>query len=228
MMFAGRCGAEISLDNLAKADSEVLDTLFNEELGAVFQIRKQDERRFNRCFATCGPPPGLIKTIGYVRPTPKQSLLIKFKTQTIIDIERSQLQQWWSSTSYEMQKLRDNTACAQSEFDTISDSQDPGMYYKLKFDPADISLPAMISLKGMISRPRGKQQDILRAKGRFINNFQSLSSESRVSTVTQKWPLRSVLLALMLLMCTCQISLMDFHWMVSVDWQPAVAFLMGK
>jgi len=42
MMFAGRCGAEIMLDGIAKSDSlpHVLEALFNEELGVVFQVRK--------------------------------------------------------------------------------------------------------------------------------------------------------------------------------------------
>ncbi|KAK7418665.1 phosphoribosylformylglycinamidine synthase [Neonectria punicea] len=154
MMFAGRCGAEISLDNVAESDDKVLDTLFNEELGAVFQIRRGDEIRFKRCFATCGPPHGLIRTIGYVRPTSKQSLLVKYKTKTVVDLDRVQMQQWWSSTSYEMQKLRDDPACAQSEFDSISDLKDPGLHFKLKFDPADVSLPAMTSLKSLVFKPR--------------------------------------------------------------------------
>ncbi|KAH6981062.1 CobB/CobQ-like glutamine amidotransferase domain-containing protein [Ilyonectria sp. MPI-CAGE-AT-0026] len=154
MMFAGRCGAEISLDNLAKSDAEVLDTLFNEELGAVFQIRRSDEIKFKRCFATCGPPPGLIKTIGYVRPTSKQSLVVRYKAKALVDLDRTQIQQWWSSTSYEMQKLRDDPACAQSEFDSIKDSKDPGLHFKLKFDPADVSLPTMTNLKSLVYKPR--------------------------------------------------------------------------
>lgn len=155
-MFAGRCGAEISLDNLAKSDAEVLDTLFNEELGAVFQIRRSDEIKFKRCFATCGPPPGLIKTIGYVRPTSKQSLVVRYKAKALVDLDRTQIQQWWSSTSYEMQKLRDDPACAQSEFDSIKDSKDPGLHFKLKFNPADVSLPTMTNLRSLVYKPRGK------------------------------------------------------------------------
>ena len=31
----------------------IIETLFNEELGAVFQVRKRDEINFRRCFATC-------------------------------------------------------------------------------------------------------------------------------------------------------------------------------
>ncbi|KAI5467810.1 CobB/CobQ-like glutamine amidotransferase domain-containing protein [Mariannaea sp. PMI_226] len=154
MMFAGRCGAEISLDNVAESDDKVLETLFNEELGAVFQIRQGDETKFKRCFATCGPPHGLIKTIGYVKSTSKQSLTVKYKTKTIVDLDRAEMQQWWTNTSYEMQKLRDNPACAQSEFETIVDPQDPGLHYNLTFDPADISLPTLTNLKSLVYKPR--------------------------------------------------------------------------
>lgn len=156
MCFAGRVGADISVDGLASLESEVVDALFNEELGAVFQVRKRDETKFNSCFATCGPPKGLIRTIGYVRPTSKQSLVVKYSGRTLMDLDRTKLQQWWSSTSFEMQKLRDDPGCAQSEFDALSDDRDPGLRYRLTFDPSDVSLPALTSLKGFVTRPRGK------------------------------------------------------------------------
>jgi phosphoribosylformylglycinamidine synthase len=154
MMFAGRCGADISVDRIAESESDVLEALFNEELGAVFQVRKGDEAKFGKCFATCGPPRGLIKAIGYVRSTPKQSLTIRYKAKTLVDLNRGEMQQWWSSTSFEMQKLRDNPACAESEFAALLDSKDPGISYKLQFNPADISLPVMTTLKGLVTRPR--------------------------------------------------------------------------
>ena len=154
MMFAGRCGADISVDRIAESESDVLEALFNEELGAVFQVRKGDEMKFSKCFATCGPPRGLIKVIGYVRSTPKQSLIIRYKSKTLVDLNRGEMQQWWSSTSFEMQKLRDNPACAVLEFDALLDSKDPGISYNLQFNPADISLPVMTTLKGLVTRPR--------------------------------------------------------------------------
>jgi phosphoribosylformylglycinamidine synthase len=160
MMFAGRCGVDISVDGLASSESTVLDTLFNEELGAVFQIRKGDETKFSRCFATCGPPAGLIRTIGYVRPTSKQSLVVKYRARTLVDLDRAQLQQWWSTTSFEMQKLRDTPACAQAEFEALMDAKDPGLHYKLRFDPTDVSLPAMVNLKALVSKPRGTSRVI--------------------------------------------------------------------
>jgi phosphoribosylformylglycinamidine synthase len=131
MMFAGRCGADISVDSIAESESDVLEALFNEELGAVFQVRKGDERKFSKCFATCGPPRGLIKAIGYVRSTPKQSLTIRYKKKTLVDLNWGEMQQWRSSTSFEMQKLRDNPACAESEFAALLDSKDPGVSYEL-------------------------------------------------------------------------------------------------
>lgn len=157
MMFAGRCGVDISIDELAKdfTTFEALEALFNEELGAVFQIRKSDERKFRRCFATCGPPPGLIKKIGYVRPTSKPSLIVRHGASTLIDLDRAQMQQWWSATSYEMQKLRDNPACAEAEFASLLDPKDPGISYKLKFDPTDAGMPAFTTLKSLVTqRPR--------------------------------------------------------------------------
>lgn len=162
MMFAGRCGAGITLDGLTDSgsDEDVLSTLFNEELGAVFQVRKGHETRFSSCFATCGPPRGLIRTIGYVRPTEKQGLVIKNKADTVAELDRATMQQWWSSTSFEMQKLRDDPACAQSEFDALLDSKDPGLSQNLTFDPTEISLPTMMTLKSLVGKPRGKSQTI--------------------------------------------------------------------
>ncbi|KAK6075777.1 phosphoribosylformylglycinamidine synthase [Seiridium cupressi] len=179
MMFAGRCGAEIDIGSITKSDtvSDVLEALFNEELGAVFQVRKADETRFMRCFATCGPPPGLIKKIGFIRQSTKQSLVVRHRSTLLADLDRVQMQQWWSSTSYEMQKLRDNPACADSEFSTISDSKDPGIAYKLTYDPADTGLPIVASFKNLMgSRPRVA---ILREQG--VNGYAEMAFAFRAA-----------------------------------------------
>lgn len=44
MAIAGRCGINIMLDNICKTTdtADVVSTLFNEELGAIFQVRKSD------------------------------------------------------------------------------------------------------------------------------------------------------------------------------------------
>jgi phosphoribosylformylglycinamidine synthase len=165
MMFAGRCGAEIMLDGVSKSAEahDVLHALFNEELGAVFQVRKSDETNFNRCFATCGPPAGLIKKIGRIPATSKQRLTIHYGQTLVLGMGRAQMQQWWSSTSHQMQRLRDNPACADSEYASILDDKDPGLSFTLSFDPKENILP----LTSMLTSPftKAPKVAILREQG---------------------------------------------------------------
>ncbi|KAI4868305.1 phosphoribosylformylglycinamidin [Hypoxylon rubiginosum] len=157
MMFAGRCGVDLMMDGISKSSSiaDMIDALFNEELGAVFQVRASDETNFKRCFATCGPPPGLIRKFGSVQPKSKQALTIRYGTTPFVSLDRREIQQWWTKTSFEMQKLRDNPSCAESEYSTILDQTDPGLTYKLTFEPSDTILPLTASLTGFfIKTPR--------------------------------------------------------------------------
>jgi phosphoribosylformylglycinamidine synthase len=154
MMFAGRCGVDLMLDDLSKSGSlgDIIESLFNEELGAVFQVRKEDETNFKRCFATCGPPPGLIRKLGAVLPKSKQRLTIHHGNKSIVSLGRTDMQQWWSKTSHAMQRERDNPACADAEFATIVDSYDPGLSYSLKFSPAENILPLAASLGSLLRK----------------------------------------------------------------------------
>jgi phosphoribosylformylglycinamidine synthase len=138
MMFAGRCGASLSLDKITKSGrpQDLIDTLFNEELGAVFQIRKKDENQFRGVFAPMTPI-----TIGTVNKQPKQELSIWNGADCVYRATRQSLQQKWTNTSWAMQKLRDNPACADAEKENINDDQDPGLKYNLTFNPKDNILP---------------------------------------------------------------------------------------
>jgi phosphoribosylformylglycinamidine synthase len=165
MMFAGRCGAEIVVDGISKSPSlsHITETLFNEELGAIFQVRKSDEINFIRCFATCGPPPGLIRKIGRVPATSKQQLSIRYGQTSILRMERSELQQIWSKTSHQMQRLRDHMGCADAEFENILDNHDPGLHFKLTFDPKETILPLMSSITSTFAK--APRVAILREQG---------------------------------------------------------------
>jgi phosphoribosylformylglycinamidine synthase len=138
MMFAGRCGASLSLDKITKSGrpQDLIETLFNEELGAVFQIRKKDENQFRGVFAPLTPI-----TIGTVNKQPKQELSIWNGADCVYRASRQTLQQKWTNTSWAMQKLRDNPACADAEKENINDDQDPGLKYNLTFNPKDNILP---------------------------------------------------------------------------------------
>jgi phosphoribosylformylglycinamidine synthase len=157
MMFAGRCGLEVMLDGICPSDStkDIMETLFNEELGAVFQVQKKDEVEFNRCFATCGPPPGMIKKIGRVPAATKQELSIVHGSKVIYRNSRQALQQRWASTSHQLQRLRDNPACADAEFANILDDKDPGLSYNLTFNPKDKILPLKATISSAFTaKPR--------------------------------------------------------------------------
>ena len=167
MMFAGRCGIEVMLDGICKSDnnSAIIETLFNEELGAFFQVRKKDEIEFHRAFATCGPPPGLISKIGRVPAASKQDLTICLGHRLVYRASRGALQQRWSATSHEMQKLRDNPFCANAEYHSILDDADPGLSYNLSFDPATKLQPFASTLLSSLSLTSKPRVAILREQG---------------------------------------------------------------
>ncbi len=160
MSFAGRCGVEIMLQDICPSSHtpDIISTLFNEELGAVFQVRKTDENRFKACFATCGPPAGLLHKIGRVSTkTTQQNLAIYHGGKLIYRAPRSQLQQMWSNTSYWLQRLRDNPSCADTEYSQIKSDTDPGLSYRLTFNPAESVLTyktSLLSFSPFANKPR--------------------------------------------------------------------------
>ncbi|PNY27855.1 Phosphoribosylformylglycinamidine synthase [Tolypocladium capitatum] len=173
MMFAGRCGVDMMMDSISKSGdaADMIEALFSEELGAVFQVRASDEINFKRCFATCGPPPGLIRKFGVVKTKTKQTLTIRYGGTTFATLDRAKMQQWWSKTSHEMQRLRDNPACADSEYSAIADSEDPGMSYKLSYSPAESILPLTSSITGFFGK--APRVAVLREQG--INGYAELA-----------------------------------------------------
>ncbi|KAI9682429.1 MAG: hypothetical protein M1829_000221 [Trizodia sp. TS-e1964] len=157
MMFAGRCGLDVMLDELSPSSgiADLIQTLFNEELGAVFQVRKTDETNFHRCFATCGPPPGLIKKIGRVPSASKQLITLRHGSEVVFSASRGDLQKTWASTSYQMQRLRDNPLCADAEYSSILNDIDPGLSYHLTYSPKENILSFTASITSTLtSKPR--------------------------------------------------------------------------
>ena len=185
MMFAGHCGVNLMVDAVCRTTdtADILSSLFNEELGAVFQVRKRDEIHFHRCFATCGPPPKLIKKIGRVAPASQQDLTIYHGSQLVYRQSRTLLQQTWSATSHQMQRLRDNPACADEEFDSILDTSSAGLSYNLKFNPKDNILPFTSKLPTILSLNSKPRVAILREQG---TNGQSEMAFAFM-TVSRSW-----------------------------------------
>ena len=128
MMFASRLGINLSLDNLG---NDPLSALFNEELGAVMQIRDSDHDHLIGLLNEAGLNDRAF-FIGKVLK--RQHLTIHFKNDPVYSASRVELQTLWSEVSYRMQALRDNPDCARQQFDSIADENDPGLNVSLTFD----------------------------------------------------------------------------------------------
>ncbi len=131
MLFAGRLGVDLTLDCLG---DELLPVLFNEELGAVLQVRSSD----------CNEVINILNHAGLVdctqrigRVTKSQQLTISLVDTLVYSASRAQLQTIWSEVSYRMQALRDNPDCASQQFKRIADDNDPGLHAALTFDVKD-------------------------------------------------------------------------------------------
>jgi len=139
MAFAGHCGIDVNLVALGDA----LPVLFNEELGAVIQVRHCDVEEalsvlreddlLNHCHV-----------IGTLRDD--QQIIVTVNGEQVINESRVTLHRFWAETSYQMQALRDNPDCAKQEFNGLLDTSDPGLHAKLTFDPADhVAAPFIVS-----------------------------------------------------------------------------------
>ena len=123
MAFASHTGLTINTD-------ASIESLFNEELGCVIQVKSENKHAVADALKAAG-----IASYTHSIATLNNSDSIEIITnnQTIYSQPRSSLQALWSTTSYEIAKLRDNPECAQQEFDAISQSTD-GIKIDLNFD----------------------------------------------------------------------------------------------
>ncbi len=126
MAFAGRCGLDI---DLSKCGHDIKAILFNEELGAVIQVKKEHIAdvltRMNRALNDHAFLIGSINS--------QQTIHIQHENKTVFKDIRTNLQNAWSETSYKMQAMRDNPECALEEFSLISDDLDPGISPQFDF-----------------------------------------------------------------------------------------------
>ena len=131
MAFAGRCGLDANIDGLA---GDALQALFNEEIGAVIQVRASEadailaglnqNLSLNQSLST--------HLIGAV--TQNNQINITQNGKSIFADTRVNLHRMWSETTYHMQSLRDNPVCAQQEYDRILNTTDTGLHVKTTFD----------------------------------------------------------------------------------------------
>jgi phosphoribosylformylglycinamidine synthase len=168
MAFAARCGVTVYLDGLAidsarldvegherQADAmagdvqgRVMAALFNEELGAVLQVRRGDRDAVMASLREAG-----LSAHSHVlgHPNTQGEMRFVLNGKPVLAEKRAALHQAWSEVTHEIQRMRDNPACADQEYARIADEGDPGMSAALTYDPSqDIAAPYIA--KG--ARPR--------------------------------------------------------------------------
>jgi phosphoribosylformylglycinamidine synthase len=134
MAFAGRTGVTIKLDTLADSEAELAGALFNEELGAVLQIRRSDIEFVLTQLQGAGLGE-MSHIIGALNED--DQIEFNFNEDEVLANSRMTYQRFWTQTSYEIQAIRDNSECAKQEFDRLLDVEDPGLNIELTFDIND-------------------------------------------------------------------------------------------
>ena len=135
MAFAGRTGLNIDLEEDFAMERLVenrcdQDILFNEELGAVIQIRHEDLHYVQALFEQ-REFPELLYQIGQPE-IGSGDLKIGDTVFALADLQAA-----WQETSYQIQRLRDNPACADSEFTLLADNKRSKLFADLSFDLKD-------------------------------------------------------------------------------------------
>src|SRR5690606_14283291 len=117
--------------------------LFNEEAGAVIQVRAAERDVVMGELRALG-----LSAFSHVIGKPIDGDEISFYRdgRRIFAESRASLQRIWAETGYRIAALRDDPECAQEEFDGIASNDDPGLHVSLRFDPAeDIAAPFISS-----------------------------------------------------------------------------------
>lgn len=142
MAFAGHTGLDINIAGLSSG--KPIEALFNEELGAVIQVRHDDSAAVIAELANYGLDDN-VHLCGCL--TNDDRISIRSGRQILFSRRRDKLQAIWSETSHQIQRLRDNPLCADAEFAAITE-EDSGMRPHLGFDPREeIMSPAILKLQ---------------------------------------------------------------------------------
>ena len=134
MAFAGQTGIDIEMGALVDHPQALLGSLFNEELGVVIQVRKEDTAEVLRQCSAAGLAEQ-SQVIGSLNND--DQIRFTLEGEEVLVDSRIDWHRTWAETSYRLQAMRDNADCAQQEFDRLLDASDPGLNAHLTFDLND-------------------------------------------------------------------------------------------
>jgi phosphoribosylformylglycinamidine synthase len=123
----------------ARRERLTLEALFNEELGAVIQVRSADRDAVMAVLREHG----LSRHSHVVGKTNGRGVVEVWRdTRAVFSAPLRALHQAWDEVSWRIAALRDNPACADAEHAAAGREDDPGLHLHLSFDPAEGAAPA--------------------------------------------------------------------------------------
>ena len=159
MAFTGRLGVDIHMDD----SDDLITALFNEEPGAVLEIDVEHRDTVMRTLAEAGLDGQHVREIG--RSNNDGRLSIIQGGRVVFTEELMKLHSLWSLTSYQIQKLRDNPQCADEEYQSLQDRNDPGLSVHLTFD-----------MKGAIPIARGERPRVAIMREQGVNGHVEMAA----------------------------------------------------
>lgn len=180
MAFAGHVGVSLNIDMLlvegdgisdsrmdtgdsknwasqvgARREELTLKALFNEELGALIQVRTEARNEVMQTLREHGLSK-FSHFIGKTRPehasleVGKGEVQVWRDTKAVFSAKLQDLHQVWDAVSWKINQQRDNPVCADAEHAAAGDPADPGLHVHLTFDAAKPPQAPALNL----SRPR--------------------------------------------------------------------------
>ena len=113
-------------------DGDALSVLFSEEPGAVLQVADENLKAVLAVFRSAGLADD-VHVIG--APTDDRAFELRVGCRRVLATSITDVRRAWSETTYRMQALRDNPVTAKEEYDNGLDEADPGLSFKLTYDP---------------------------------------------------------------------------------------------
>ena len=137
MAITGGRGIKVELP-----DGDVLGQLFTEQPGAVLQVADENLKDVLAIFKSARVPAVVIG-----EPDDTRDFEVSVGSRLAVKTDLTYLRRAWSETTYRMQALRDNPVCAKEEYDNGLDETDPGLNFKLTYNPDDKAFKAKASMK---------------------------------------------------------------------------------
>ena len=134
MAISGRKGININLDTYCNHQEEIKETLLNEELGLVIEVKDQDKEEIIKEINRVGLE-GHCHEIGSI--SDRKCFEISYLNKTIFDETLNKLSKDWNSINLQMQSKRENPNTAKQEFLYDIDMERAGLNPNLSFKIPD-------------------------------------------------------------------------------------------